>query len=51
MVIVSAGVVMNVILAALGFMYIFSVGFLVPKPTIGGSSFILTTLSRQSGWR
>jgi regulator of sigma E protease len=35
MVIVSAGVIMNVILAALGFMYIFTVGFEVPQGRIG----------------
>jgi regulator of sigma E protease len=35
MVIVSAGVVMNVILAAIGFMYIFTVGFEVPKAKVG----------------
>ena len=35
MVIVSAGVVMNIILAAIGFMYIFSVGFVVPRPKLG----------------
>jgi regulator of sigma E protease len=35
MVIVSAGVIMNVILAAFGFMYIFTVGFTVPKPMVG----------------
>jgi regulator of sigma E protease len=35
MVIVSAGVVMNVILAAIGFMYIFTVGFVVPVPRVG----------------
>ena len=35
MVIVSAGVVMNVILAAIGFIYIFSVGFEVTKPVVG----------------
>jgi regulator of sigma E protease len=35
MVIVSAGVIMNVILAAFGFMYIFTVGFKVPKPLVG----------------
>jgi regulator of sigma E protease len=35
MVIVSAGVIMNVILAAIGFMYIFSVGFVVPKAKVG----------------
>jgi regulator of sigma E protease len=35
MVIVSAGVVMNVILAAIGFMYIFTVGFEVTKPVAG----------------
>jgi len=35
MVIVSAGVIMNVILAAIGFMYIFTVGFTVPKPMVG----------------
>lgn len=36
MVIVSAGVVMNVILAAIGFMILFSIGFNVP-PTLVGS--------------
>jgi regulator of sigma E protease len=35
MVIVSAGVIMNVILAGIGFMYIFTVGFVVPKPMVG----------------
>jgi regulator of sigma E protease len=35
MVIVSAGVIMNIILAAIGFMYIFTVGFVVPQPKIG----------------
>jgi regulator of sigma E protease len=36
MVIVSAGVIMNVILAAIGFVYIFSVGMKVPQPLVGG---------------
>jgi len=36
MVIVSAGVIMNVILAAIGFMILFSIGFNVP-PTLVGS--------------
>ena len=35
MVIVSAGVVMNVILAAIGFMVLFKVGYKVPRPTVG----------------
>lgn len=35
MVIVSAGVVMNIILAAIGFMAIFLVGFDVPAPVVG----------------
>ena len=35
MVIVSAGVVMNVILAAIGFMVLFKVGYEVTAPTIG----------------
>ena len=35
MVIVSAGMVMNIILAAIGFMYIFTVGLDVPSPRIG----------------
>ena len=35
MVIVSAGVVMNVILAAIGFMAIFTIGYEVPKPVVG----------------
>jgi regulator of sigma E protease len=35
MVIVSAGVVMNIILAAIGFMYIFTVGFEVPTARVG----------------
>ncbi len=35
MVIVSAGVIMNVILAAFGFIYIFSVGFEVTQPIAG----------------
>ncbi len=35
MVIVSAGVIMNVILAAIGFMVLFKVGYKVPKPTVG----------------
>jgi regulator of sigma E protease len=36
MVIVSAGVIMNIILAAIGFTYIFTVGFEVPQPIVGG---------------
>src|SRR3954468_19250123 len=35
MVIVSAGVVMNVILAAIGFMVLFMIGFHVPPATVG----------------
>ncbi len=35
MVIVSAGVIMNVILAAIGFIVLFSVGYKVPEPTVG----------------
>jgi regulator of sigma E protease len=36
MVIVSAGVIMNIILAAIGFMYIFTGrGFIVPRPMVG----------------
>ncbi|HEX4054626.1 MAG TPA: site-2 protease family protein [Tepidisphaeraceae bacterium] len=37
MVIVSAGVVMNVILAAIGFMIIFMMGYPVPPAVVGGS--------------
>ena len=35
MVIVSAGVIMNVILAAIGFMAIFLIGFEAPQPVVG----------------
>ena len=35
MVIVSAGVLMNVILAGIGFIVLFSVGYKVPSPTVG----------------
>ena len=35
MVIVSAGVIMNVILAAIGFMVLFTVGYQVSSPTVG----------------
>ncbi len=36
MVVVSAGVVMNVILAAVGFMVVFLMGFNTQPPTVGG---------------
>src|SRR4051812_40246842 len=36
MVVVSAGVIMNVILAALGFMIVFMIGFSVPPAQVGG---------------
>ena len=35
MVIVSAGVIMNVILAAIGFFVLFLIGFDVPPPVVG----------------
>ncbi len=35
MVIVSAGVIMNVILAGIGFIVLFGVGYRVPEPTVG----------------
>lgn len=35
MIIVSAGVIMNIILAAIGFMILFSVGFHAPAPIVG----------------
>jgi membrane-associated protease RseP (regulator of RpoE activity) len=35
MVIVSAGVIMNVILAAIGFMVVFLIGFKAPTTTVG----------------
>jgi regulator of sigma E protease len=36
MLIVSAGVIMNVILAAIGFMIVFMIGYPVPPSTVGG---------------
>ncbi|MGD0542590.1 MAG: site-2 protease family protein, partial [Tepidisphaeraceae bacterium] len=36
MLIVSAGVIMNVILAAIGFMIVFMIGYPVPPATVGG---------------
>lgn len=36
MVVVSAGVIMNIILAAIGFMIVFLIGFKVPQPLVGG---------------
>jgi regulator of sigma E protease len=36
MLVVSAGVIMNVILAAIGFMLVFMIGFNVPPATVGG---------------
>lgn len=36
MVIVSAGVIMNIILAAIGFMVLFLMGFNAPAPVVGG---------------
>ena len=36
MLVVSAGVVMNIILAAIGFMVVFMIGFNVPPATVGG---------------
>jgi regulator of sigma E protease len=35
MIVVSAGVIMNIILAAIGFMFIFRYGFTAPPPVIG----------------
>ncbi len=36
MIVVSAGVIMNIILAAIGFMIVFLIGFKVPQPVVGG---------------
>ena len=36
MLVVSAGVIMNIILAAIGFMIVFRIGFNVPPPVVGG---------------
>ncbi len=36
MIVVSAGVIMNIILAAIGFMIVFLIGFKVPQPIVGG---------------
>jgi len=53
MVIVSAGVVMNIILAAIGFMYIFTVGLEVARPKVGsvlpGSPAMSTYLKGADG--
>jgi len=36
MIVVSAGVIMNIILAAIGFMIVFMLGFNAPPPVVGG---------------
>ncbi len=48
MVIVSAGVIMNVILAAIGFMIIFRVGFKVPPAIVGT---VLPGSPAQAAWK
>jgi len=48
MLIVSAGVAMNVILAAIGFMIVFLIGYPVPPPVVGG---VLSQSPAARAWR